>query len=160
MAWADTESRSDCLSDHRSQSGGYIGCESCSAPESGSLGASDRRKAPQSFPGALWKAAHVMFRVPTPPVLNATLYPRRTCFRLAGHSSPCCVTITCSMTLDEKPKAIRPAVSIDAVAIPPTEATMKLTALVEHILVKQQGHLSEVIAEELNITRVGCIWTW
>ena len=64
------------------------------------------------------------------------------------------------MTLDEKPKAIRPAVSIDAVAIPPTEATMKLTALVEHILVKQQGHLSEVIAEELNITRVGCIWTW
>ena len=55
---------------------------------------------------------------------------------------------------------MRPAVSIDAVAIPPTEATMNLTALVEHILVKQQGHLSEVIAEELDVTRVGCIWTW
>ena len=34
---------------------------------------------------------------------------------------------------------------------------MKLTALVEHILVKQQGRLSEVIAEELDITRVGCL---
>ena len=49
----------------------------------------------------------------------------------------------------------RPAVSKDAVAIPPNEATMQLTALVEHILVQKEGCLSELIAEELNISAVG-----
>ena len=48
----------------------------------------------------------------------------------------------------------RPVVSRDAVAIPPTEATMQLTALVEHILVRKDGHLSEHIAEELDISQV------
>ena len=43
----------------------------------------------------------------------------------------------------------------DAVAIPPTEATMRLTALVEHILAQREGHMSEIIAEELDISRVG-----
>ena len=48
----------------------------------------------------------------------------------------------------------RPAVSRDAVAIPPTAATMQLTALVEHILVQREGALSEVIADELDISPV------
>lgn len=32
---------------------------------------------------------------------------------------------------------------------------MQLTALVEHILVQKGGYLSEVIAEELDISEVG-----
>lgn len=52
-------------------------------------------------------------------------------------------------------KAKRPHVSPDAVAIPPTEATMRLTALVEHILARREGCMSEIIAEELDISRVG-----
>ena len=54
-----------------------------------------------------------------------------------------------------QPKARRPPVSTDAISIPPTEATMQLTALVEHILVQKGGYLSEVIAEELDISEVG-----
>ena len=49
----------------------------------------------------------------------------------------------------------RPAVSKDAVAIPPNEATMQLTALVEHILVQRDGCLSDLVAEELDIGTVG-----
>lgn len=32
---------------------------------------------------------------------------------------------------------------------------MRLTALVEHILAQREGHMSEIIAEELDISRVG-----
>ena len=77
-----------------------------------------------------------MLRVPAPLAPNASLGRAIFCFRIAEHTSLCCLTPLCSMTLDEKSKPTRPAVSIDAVAIPPTKATMKLTALVEHILVK------------------------
>lgn len=37
---------------------------------------------------------------------------------------------------------------------------MQLTALVEHILVQKDGHLSEVIAEELEISPVCPASNW
>lgn len=69
---------------------------------------------------------------------------------------PCRAPPTCSSMARTSLSVLRrPAVSRDAVAIPPTQATMQLTALVEHILVREEGHLSDLIAEELNISTVG-----
>ena len=73
----------------------------------------------------------------------------------AGVIHPCSAPLARSMAKNPVSKAKRPAVSKEAVAIPPTEATMQLTALVEHILVQKEGQLSEVIAKELDISRVG-----
>ena len=69
---------------------------------------------------------------------------------------PCSAPVACSSVAVTSLSIVkRPAVSRDAVAIPPTASTMQLTALVEHILVQKEGHLSELIAEELNISPVG-----
>jgi len=84
-----------------------------------------------------------------------TWQTHRTHTPTAGILHPCSEPLARSMAKKPVSKAKRPAVSKDAVAIPPTEATMQLTALVEHILVLKEGQLSEVIAEELDISRVG-----
>jgi hypothetical protein len=44
---------------------------------------------------------------------------------------------------------------LNAVAVPPTEASTSLGARVEHILVNEPGSLSEVVASALNLPQVG-----
>ena len=75
---------------------------------------------------------------------------------VSGKKRPCTARVTCSSMARASPSVLkRPAVSRDAVAIPPTQATMQLAALVEHILVREEGRLSDLIAEELDISTVG-----